>query len=107
MPLLLLLLLRSWTNSSLFSLSTSAGVMDLQRFLCWRVTLLLLLSKTLTLITLMTCVWIKGKTTCCKRKKSRKIIRDVLTLSYYSNNEGVFLVSPNNTKKDHGGAFFF
>lgn len=42
----MLLLLRSWTNSSLCSLSTSAGVMDLQCFLCCRVALLLLLCKT-------------------------------------------------------------
>lgn len=42
----MLLLLRSWTNSSLCSLSTPAGVMDLQCFLCCRVALLLLLCKT-------------------------------------------------------------
>lgn len=39
------LLLRSWANSSLCSLSTSAGVMDQQNFLFCRVALLLLLSK--------------------------------------------------------------
>lgn len=103
MLLLLLLLLRSWTNSSLCSLSTSAGVMDLQRFLCWRVTLLLLLSKTF-------CRNPHTNDLCLVQRKKqhagKKIIRNVLTLSNYSN-KVFFFVSLNNTKKDHGGAFFF
>lgn len=56
-----MLLLRSWTNSSLCSLSTSAGVMDLQYFLSWKVALLLLLSKALFFFFVTTILMISVK----------------------------------------------
>lgn len=54
---------------------------------------------------LMTCVWLKGKTTCCKKKKAKKIIRDVLTASYYSNNTVFFLFLWTTQRKITVGHF--